>query len=107
MAQQAVNLTVEVFVTLRQNSTGAEVTFRDEVAVESLDESPWMFNYEEGNWSCDCNRVLDWERAGGDMSAVDEGTDGVCLQGDHGTGQFSALIKDANGKKLFGDGYFL
>lgn len=95
---------VHVNVTLRRNDTGAEVSYQLPVMRED-DGTPSVFIFEDGNWSCDCNRILDWERHGGDVEGLPEDTVGTCLGGWEGVGLFS-LRAVHDGEEIFADGWF-
>lgn len=95
---------VHVSVTLRRNDTGAEVSYQLPVMRED-DGTPSVFIFEDGNWSCDCNRILDWERHGGDVDGLPEDTVGTCLGGWEGVGLFS-LRAVHDGEEIFADGAF-
>lgn len=56
---------------IRNNATG-EVRASDEVAIiEPGDRYPSPYIWSEGNYSCDCNRELIFERAAGKEPADD------------------------------------
>ena len=56
---------IDCSVTLERVADGEARTFRDWLPRddETGSASAWM--YSDGNYSCDCNRWLDFERAGG------------------------------------------
>lgn len=55
-------------VAIRKNSTG-EIRLR-KVDQQWVDGHEWWWT--EGNMGCDCNRYLEFERAGGNMDCWDE-----------------------------------
>lgn len=65
---------------IKNNTTGEVVNYKDDI-----DDEGNMFIWEEGNFSCDCNRFLFFERAKGNKPDWD---DGKC-----GNGGFSVNIK--------------
>ncbi|CAN5816701.1 hypothetical protein BH20PSE1_BH20PSE1_01400 [soil metagenome] len=60
-------------VLLRNNQTGEERWFQDPLPWEDHTEFMWT----EGNYACDCNRHLSFERAGGREPADEEGKCGT------------------------------
>jgi hypothetical protein len=62
-----------------------------------LDKFPWDGDYmwADGNYSCDCNRHLFFERAAGAEPPWDEGK---C-----GDEAYAVRIEDDNGKELYRD----
>jgi hypothetical protein len=63
-----------------------------------IDEFPWDGDYmwAEGNYACDCNRFLFFERAAGNEPAWDGG---AC-----GNEAYAVRIEDEAGKELYRDG---
>lgn len=70
----------------------------DDVTRSYVDEYPWqgVFIWQDGNYSCDCNRYLFFERADGKTPEWD---DGEC-----GDGGYSVRITAPDGKLLYSDG---
>ena len=64
---------IKVKITIRKNATGEIRTFEDNMSVWLDDGIPNCFMWDEGNYSCDCNRFLFFERAGGLEPDWDEG----------------------------------
>jgi hypothetical protein len=62
-----------------------------------VDEYPWQGDYmwADGNYSCDCNRYLFFERAAGNCPEWDGGECGDEL--------FALRIEDESGKELYRD----
>lgn len=93
---------VHVHIALRRNDTGAEVFYQLPVMRED-DGSPSVYVFEEGNWSCDCNRILDWERYGGDVEGLPEHDGFHCMGGEGGLGIFSLRVTHQE-RVIFADG---
>lgn len=79
-------------VALRKNETGE---------VRHIDGGEWedhtLFFWTEGNFGCDCNRYLCFERAGG-HDPTDEEDD---VHGDCGTDRYSMLYAEmADGSRV-------
>lgn len=64
----------EVLVRIRRNSDGKIVEMRDQLYWEAGDDEPSFGNWEDGNYSCDCNRSIFF----GDRTMND---DHVCSRG--------------------------
>ena len=90
-------------VTLRRNRDRAEVTHKTLVIEE---DEVIAFLYREGNWSCDCNRILDWLRNGGDGQGIDHGELHTCVGGSDGLGQFCVRVRNDKGVVVYEDGTF-
>lgn len=57
---------VKIVVTVRENATGKEVELPDDETpwtLPVLDGQPCDFMWSEGNYACDCNRHLFFQRA--------------------------------------------
>lgn len=54
---------VECVVEIRNNETGEIREYETHEILEIGDEYPSVFNWEENNYSCDCNRSLLFKRA--------------------------------------------
>lgn len=80
---------VPVEVEIRENATLVVVNHSDELQHHQGEELPSVFNWEEGNYSCDCNRFLFFSRA----MSIEEPDDYPCSDG-----KFSVRIclKDTN-----------
>jgi hypothetical protein len=65
-----------------------------------VDEYPWQGDYiwSEGNYACDCNRHLFFERAAGHEPYDDEDYEGKC-----GDEAYVIRIDDENGNELYRD----
>lgn len=56
---------VAIVAHIRKNETGEIRLFNDYLLFEEgNDDSPFIFNWKENNYSCDCNRYLFFQRAG-------------------------------------------
>lgn len=80
-------------VRIRNNSTG-EIRQRVEEFCLEDDGSPSLFIWQEGNFSCDCNRWLFFH----DFPDCEEDDEGPC-----GDSAFSVEILDLNGKVLYSE----
>ncbi len=65
---------------IRKNDTGEVRQYPTELPVYEydgvLDDHPSIFNWEENNYSCDCNRELFFERAAGNEIETEKCSDG-------------------------------
>lgn len=67
-------LWVEVEVHIIRNSDGVERTYRDMDELLRDDGETWSdYMWRDGNWSCDCNRYLFFQRAAGEEEIDDDG----------------------------------
>jgi len=63
---------VKIRVSIRKNETG-EIREYDDYAIWNEDEGwPSLWIWEEGNFSCDCNRYLFFQRVNGEDENNDE-----------------------------------
>jgi len=53
----------EVLISLRRTADGTARTYRDTLSVD--EDWDGLFVWRDGNYRCDCNRILFFERAGG------------------------------------------
>lgn len=83
---------VECVAEIRNNETGEirEYTFNERLDIG--DEHPSVFNWEENNYSCDCNRSRFFKRAKNE----DEGWDVGCSEG-----KFSVNLKNKKDGKIY------
>ena len=56
---------VKVTLHIRKNETGEVRTIKEDFIIEPGEQYPSPYIVEEGNYSCDCNRELYFERAEG------------------------------------------
>lgn len=84
---------MKAIFTLRRNSDSVERVLPH--------ENEWRDAYlwADGNYSCDCNRHLFFERSSGNDPEVDSGTCGDQVA-------YSLRVTDADGKVLHCDGVF-
>lgn len=87
---------VKVIVTLRKNETGEIVKFDDYVLWYGFaDDCPSAFIWEDGNYSCDCNREAFFERELG----RDFDDEALCCT----DGRFSVSLANKMGGRVFYD----
>jgi hypothetical protein len=55
---------VECIAEIRNNETGEIREYETEELLETFSATPSVSNWTEGNYSCDCNRKLFFQRAG-------------------------------------------
>jgi len=85
---------VECVAEIRNNETGE---IREYITHETLDigdEHPSVFNWEENNNACDCNRLLYFKRAKNEEK--DEDWDVECSDG-----KFSVNLKNKKDGKIY------
>lgn len=83
--------TRELTITIRRNADGAERTYTDD---SDVDDCLLDFMWGDGNYCCDCNRALFFNRAAGE-----DDPDHPC-----GTSEFQARVADARtGAVLYDD----
>ena len=88
---------VKILVYIRNNMTGEVRKHDDEVWWDGDYPSDYMWS--EGNYSCDCNRYLFFQRAKG------ESEDNVPHCGEN---MYSVnIVNPKNGASLYCDGYFV
>lgn len=84
---------VEVVAEIRLNSTGEVRRYTcNEILMEDEAE-PSVFNWAENNYSCDCNREVFFQRAGGD----DRDEDVECTHGRYAV----RLVNPVTGKAYY------
>ena len=54
---------VKCIAEIRHNTTGEVVEYETDEILINGEEYPMIFNWEENNFSCDCNRLLFFKRA--------------------------------------------
>ena len=57
---------VKVIAMIRKNATGEIREYKTEVWLFDDNKEPDSYMWSEGNFSCDCNRCLFFDRAGGE-----------------------------------------
>lgn len=63
----------DIDVTIRREVDGLERVYRDTAIRDG-----WEWQWSEGNYGCDCNRHLFFERAGGSDPYADPAYEGEC-----------------------------
>ena len=61
---------------IRKNATGEVRRYETDEILEDGETHPSVFNWEENNFSCDCNRELFFERSAGNEIETEECSDG-------------------------------
>lgn len=84
---------VPVVVNIRKNSTG-EIRQKSDTLCADEGGTVNPFVWEDGNYSCDCNRRLFFARANGE----DEDWEGDCSDG-----EYSVEISDSAGVLLYSE----
>lgn len=70
---------VRVIAHIRNNATGEIRQYMTDEVLHDGDSHPSVFNWEENNFSCDCNRILFFLRAKGEDE--EEAWDRECTHG--------------------------
>ncbi len=87
----------KVFAHIRDNETNEIVIYEtDEPFFYEEDLTPSIFNWEENNYSCDCNRRIFWLRAKGIELTDDEFDDLQCTNG-----KFSVNLQNAKNNEFY------
>jgi hypothetical protein len=94
MPTRTKNKWVSVIAEIRENATGEVREHRSDEILDDGEETPNTYMWEEGNYSCDCNRRLFFERANGE----DEDIDSQCTGG-----KFSVRLRNAKTGKIYYD----
>lgn len=81
-------------ISLTQATTGITVNFSDELLI--VDNEPCIYIWEEGNYSCDCNRSLFWHREQG-LIINDEYV--PCSEGEYKV----SIYRADNGALIYGE----
>ena len=85
---------VECIAEIKNNETGEIQEYETEEILEIGDEHPSVFNWEENNYSCDCNRRLFFYRAKNEEK--DEYWNVGCTDG-----KFSVNLKNKNDGRVY------
>lgn len=85
---------VEIITEIRHNKTGEIVVFEDEAVMFQNEEHPDTWIWNEGNYSCDCNRRLFFKRAKGEETKED--WDVPCSDG-----KYSVNLKNKKDGKIY------
>lgn len=75
---------VHVEIHIRFNKTLEIVTFDDKALFDKEEQSLFLFGWEEGNYSCSCNRSLFFSRAKGEEDWIHD-----CGEGDFSVNIFN------------------
>jgi hypothetical protein len=78
---------VECIAEIRKNSTGEVVEYPTIEYIDYGSETPNVFNWEENNFSCDCNRSIFFEGSYNDNECSD--------------GKYSVNLKNAKDGKIY------
>jgi hypothetical protein len=87
---------VECVAEIRNNETGEVREYDTEELLEKGEKHPSTFNWEEHNFSCDCNRTLFFKYANNEDVSDDE-FDNIECSG----GKFSVNLKNKKDGKLY------
>jgi len=68
---------VNIIIHIRDNETGEVHSYPDKAGWDEENREPTFFFWEEGNYSCDCNRESAWHWAVGEEEFVEKGTCGT------------------------------
>lgn len=85
---------VKCIAEIRNNETGEVREYETDEILENGSKHPNIFNWEENNYSCDCNRLLFFNRAKGEEK--DEDWDVECSDG-----KFSVNLKNKKDGKVY------
>ncbi len=77
---------------IRDNATGIVREYQDDAVLMNGDAEPSVFIWEDGNYSCDCNRRLFFARAAGE----DEDWDSECSDG-----LYSVRVRNKRSGRVF------
>lgn len=86
-------MTLSAIALIRQNLTGEVREYKTELMLYS-NGAPDVSIWEEGNFSCDCNRELFFDEAGGDENESNE--EPTC-----GNTRYSVNIKRLSGEVIY------
>lgn len=62
---------VKCIAEIKNNATGEIREYETDEILERGDEYPSVFNWEENNYSCDCNRLLFFKQAKNEVTEED------------------------------------
>jgi len=77
---------VECIAEIRNNETGEVIEYQTEERLGVGNNHPDTFNWEENNYSCDCNRLLFFKRVKGEETEDD-------FEVECSSGKFSVNLK--------------
>ena len=87
---------VKCIAEIRKNDTGEIVEYETDEILEKGDEHPSVFNWEENNYSCDCNRSLFFKEAK-NIKVSDEEFDSL----ECSNGKYSVNLKNKKDGKFY------
>ena len=93
-SQMKDSIWVKCIAEIRNNATGEIREFETDEILTNGSEFPEIFNWEENNYSCDCNRRLFFKRAGNEESQEDWNVE--CTDG-----KFSVNLKNKKDGKVY------
>jgi hypothetical protein len=85
---------VECIAEIRNNETGEVREYETHEILNNGEEHPSVFNWEENNYACDCNRHLFFKRVNNDEN--DEDWDIECTHG-----KYSVNLKNKKDGKVY------
>lgn len=85
---------VECIAEIRNNETGEIREYETHEILMEGEEHPSVFNWEDNNYSCDCNRILFFKRAKDEET--DEDWNVECTDG-----KFSVNLKNKKDGKVY------
>ncbi len=91
---------VECIAEIRNNATGEIREYETQEILEIGNNHPSVFNWEENNYACDCNRRLFFKRTKGEETEDDWNTD--CSDG-----KFSVNLKNKKDGIVYYREYFI
>lgn len=85
---------VECIAEIRNNMTNEIREFQTVEILKIDDECPSVFNWQENNYSCDCNRFLFYKKANNEETEND-------LNAECSNGKFSVNLKNKKDGKVY------
>lgn len=92
------SLETPVVVSIRLNETG-EIRQHSTSVMNYENGSPCTYMWEEGNFSCDCNRGIFWWEAGEDENEVEPELEELCC----GDTKYSVSIATTDGTIIYNE----
>lgn len=86
---------VSVIAEIRKNSTGEIREYVSEEILENDTNFPSVFNWEENNYSCDCNRHIFFKRACNEVVTDDD------FERECSDGKYSVNLKNKKDGKIY------
>lgn len=94
--QMVDSIWVKCIAEIKNNTTGEIREYETDEILDLGSEYPNIFNWEENNFSCDCNRVLFFKYANNEEVSDDEFDNLEC-----GDGKFSVNLKNKKDGKVY------